>query len=88
MELSGAQKDGECSKVDVQGGVALDLGCCNYFEPQDESVDRFCCGECKYGSSSERPNDTSGAMGNGDQQSKPAADNPLRQLKANPRRMG
>ena len=86
MELAGAQKDGGCSKVDVQGGVSLDLGCCNFFEPQDESVDSFRCGTCKYGSEAQdksEQNDTSGMT----TQESPAADHPLQQLRAKPRRM-
>lgn len=86
MELAGAQKDGACSKVDVQGGVSLDLGCCNFYEPQDPSVDQFKCGECKYGSDSQdksEQNDTSGMTN----QSSPGADHPLQQLRAKPRRM-
>jgi len=87
MELAGATKDGDCSKVDIQGGVSLDLGCCNFFEPQDESVDSFRCGTCKYGSDSQaksEQNDTSGMTGQGN----PAAEHPLQQLRAKPKRMG
>jgi hypothetical protein len=83
MELAGAQKDGTCSKVDVQGGVSLDLGCCNFFEPQDESTDSFRCGECEYGSEAQTPNGASGT-----QQEQPSAAHPLQQLRAKPRRMG
>ena len=85
MELAGAQKDGGCSKVDVQGGVSLDLGCCNFFEPQDQSTDSFRCGECKYGSEAQdksEQNDTSGMT----TQESPGA-SALQQLRAKPRRM-
>lgn len=81
MELAGAQKDGQCSKVNIEGGVSLDLGCCNYFEPQDDSVDKFCCGECKYGSEAQNSGDTSGTQEN-------AAPHPLQQLRAKPKGMG
>ena len=84
MELAGAQKDGACSKVDVQGGVSLDLGCCNEFQPQDESAKAFCCGECEFGSeASTRGPDDDGANQGG----QPPAAHPLVQLRANPRRM-
>jgi hypothetical protein len=76
MELAGAQKDGDCSKVDVEGGVSLDLGCCNEFEPQDDSTQAFSCGE---------PGDASGGGMNAE---KPGADHPLQQLRAKPKRMG
>lgn len=80
MELAGAQKDGDCQKVDVQGGISLDLGCCNLFEPQDESVDSFRCGTCKYGSGQKAENDATAmkapTMG---------ADHPLQQLRAKPK---
>jgi hypothetical protein len=83
MELTGAQKDGDCSKVDVQGGVSLDRGCCNEFQPQDEQTDTFSCGNCKYGSESQTPNEAAGAT----PQEQPATDHPLQQLRAKPRRM-
>jgi len=83
MELAGAQKDGECQKVDVQGGVSLDKGCCNFFEPQDESTDQFKCGECKYGNGQE-----SGGNAGVDDQSKTPSDHPLQQLRAKPKGLG
>jgi hypothetical protein len=49
MELRGARKDGDCSKVAVPGGVSLVLGCCNRFEPLDEGTSKFSCGTCEYG---------------------------------------
>jgi hypothetical protein len=80
MELQGATKDGDCSKVDVQGGVSLDRGCCNEFEPQDASTDTFSCGNCKYGSEQAGvQNDTGGNQA--------GAENPLRQLRAKPKGM-
>jgi hypothetical protein len=47
LELDGAQKDGDCSKVDVQGGVSKDKGCCNVVDPQDGAT-AFACGQCEY----------------------------------------
>jgi hypothetical protein len=86
MELAGAQKDGQCSKVNVEGGVSLDLGCCNEFQPQDESVDKFCCGECKFGSEGQNGNEQNNTGGM--TQEKSGADHPLQQLRAKPKRMG
>jgi len=83
MELQGAVKDGDCSKVDVEGGISLDRGCCNEFEVQDESVDQFKCGECKYGSEQAgAPNEPGGT------EQGVAKDHPLQQLRAKPRGMG
>ena len=48
MELPGAVKDAGCSKVDVPGGVSKDLGCCNLYEPKNDQVTEFRCGECEY----------------------------------------
>ena len=48
MELQGAAKDADCSKVKVQGGVSSELGCCNEFEPRFEGVREFSCGTCEY----------------------------------------
>ena len=48
MELEGAKKDGDCHKVNVSGGVSLELGCCNEFEPKAPTVKRFQCEGCKY----------------------------------------
>lgn len=48
MELRGAQKDGDCNIVAVQGGISLGLGCCNEFEPQNRNVERFRCGDCEH----------------------------------------
>lgn len=47
MELSGAKKDADCSKVEVKGGISSRLGCCNEFEP-NKGVDSFKCGSCEY----------------------------------------
>lgn len=49
MELVGARKDGSCSKVEVAGGVSLERGCCNHFEPKSNTVTTFKCGSCEYG---------------------------------------
>jgi hypothetical protein len=85
MELAGAQKDGDCSKVDVQGGVSLDRGCCNDFEPQDEQTDTFSCGNCKFGSEQAgAQNDTGGNQ----EGLALAKDHPLQQLRARPKGMG
>lgn len=83
MELAGAEKDGDCQKVEVQGGVSLDKGCCNLFEPQDEQVDQFKCGTCKYGSGGEGPDNERSEQGSG-----VPADHPLQQLRAKPKAMG
>lgn len=48
MELQGAQKDGDCHKVKVAGGVSEELGCCDKFEPEAQDVRRFRCGDCEY----------------------------------------
>lgn len=48
MELSGAQKDADCRKVLVDGGVSRELGCCNEFQPQSEQTQHFDCGDCEY----------------------------------------
>ncbi len=48
MELSGAEKDAECRKVAVPGGVSKELGCCNEFQPESKYVKRFRCGDCEY----------------------------------------
>ena len=48
MELEGAEKNAECSKVRVSGGVSKELGCCNHFEPEEKSVTEFRCGTCEY----------------------------------------
>jgi hypothetical protein len=48
MELRGAKKDADCSKVEVKGGVSSELGCCDRFEPRTPSVQRFTCGTCEY----------------------------------------
>ena len=45
MELEGAQKDADCSKVQVEGGVSSDLGNCHEFEPQ-QGAQSFNCGSC------------------------------------------
>jgi len=48
MELVGAHKDGECSKVRVNGGISLERGCCNRFEPESHYTTKFSCGTCEY----------------------------------------
>lgn len=47
MELQGAVKDADCSKVEVKGGVSTKLGCCNYYEPQ-KGAQQFRCGMCEH----------------------------------------
>jgi hypothetical protein len=47
MELSGAVKDADCHKVEVDGGVSEKLGCCNEFKPQT-GEQQFRCGTCKF----------------------------------------
>lgn len=48
MELPGAMKDADCSKVEVDGGVSSELGCCNYFELAKNANKKFSCGTCTY----------------------------------------
>ena len=48
MELPGAQKDGDCVRVKVSGGISKVLGCCNLFEYQEGEPKRFSCGTCEY----------------------------------------
>ncbi len=48
MELQGAKKDGDCSKVSVIGGISRQLGCCNLYEAKNKSVTEFRCGVCEY----------------------------------------
>ena len=48
MELRGAVKDADCHKVRVKGGVSKQLGCCDRFYPEDDSVQEFRCGTCEY----------------------------------------
>ncbi len=47
MELDGAQKNGDCKIVDVDGGVSKDKGCCNLFHPA-AGAGKFSCGTCTY----------------------------------------
>ena len=76
MELSGAQKDAECKKVDVQGGISSNLGCCNLFEPQDETVQQFKCGNCEYREGGQEP------TGQPAEQATIPSEHPLNQLRA------
>ena len=48
MELAGAQKDADCRKVAVDGGISSELGCCDEFQPEAKDTNRFRCGDCKY----------------------------------------
>jgi hypothetical protein len=48
MELEGAEKDADCEKVEVEGGVSSELGCCDKFQPEDDDVQEFKCGRCEY----------------------------------------
>ena len=48
MELVGAKKDAECSKVKVNGGISLERGCCNKFERESRYTTAFSCGTCEY----------------------------------------
>lgn len=48
MELVGAKKDGECSIVDVPGGISFERGCCNEFERESRYTTKFSCGTCEY----------------------------------------
>ena len=47
MELDGAKKDAGCERVNVEGGVSSELGCCNLFGPE-KSAKQFRCGTCEY----------------------------------------
>lgn len=47
MELDGALKDADCEKVEVDGGVSKDLGCCNEFDPEHDAQ-KFSCGTCTF----------------------------------------
>lgn len=47
MELEGAEKDADCKKVEVEGGVSSELGCCDKFSPED-GAQKFSCGTCEY----------------------------------------
>jgi hypothetical protein len=47
MELAGARKDADCSRVEVKGGVSTKLGCCNDFE-YERGPKEFRCGTCEY----------------------------------------
>lgn len=48
MELKDAQKDGDCEMVEVDGGISKQLGCCDLFTPENEDVQQFRCGKCKF----------------------------------------
>lgn len=48
MELPGAKKDGDCRKVEVEGGISQKLGCCNLFEQGKGAENQFRCGTCEY----------------------------------------
>lgn len=48
MELVGAKKDGDCSKVNVQGGISFERGCCNEFERESRYTTKFSCGTFEY----------------------------------------
>lgn len=47
-ELPGAEKDADCSHVEVKGGVSSDLGCCNDFDYERGKPKQFRCGTCEY----------------------------------------
>jgi hypothetical protein len=47
MELEGAEKDGDCKIVNVEGGISKELGCCNLFH-KIAGAKKFSCGNCKY----------------------------------------
>lgn len=47
MELEGAQKDGNCLIVRVDGGISKEKGCCNVYTPKP-GAERFGCGQCKF----------------------------------------
>jgi hypothetical protein len=48
MELTGAQKDGDCEIVEVDGGISRDRACCNLFWPSSEQTTKFSCGTCEF----------------------------------------
>ena len=57
MELDGATKDADCSKVEVEGGVSSALGCCNEFQPQ-QGTQQFSCGTCTFVTAGASPEGT------------------------------
>jgi hypothetical protein len=48
MELPKALKGGDCEKVEVDGGVSPELGCCDRFELANNAPKQFRCGTCEY----------------------------------------
>jgi hypothetical protein len=48
LELPGAQKDGDCVRVEVSRGISKQLGCCNLFEFDKGRRKLFSCGTCEY----------------------------------------
>ena len=48
LELKNATKTGDCSEVNVPGGVSFNLACCNEFQAESDDTDRFSCGTCRY----------------------------------------
>lgn len=64
MELDGATKDADCSKVQVDGGVSSDLGCCNEYSAQEGSQE-FKCGTCTFVLSSSAGDQDSGGTESG-----------------------
>jgi hypothetical protein len=47
LELDGARKDGDCSTVEVSGGISRDGGCCNNWTPESDAKN-FSCGTCEF----------------------------------------
>lgn len=45
VELEGAQKDSDCSVVNVPGGVSSKAGCCNLWDGAP-GAQAFSCGTC------------------------------------------
>ena len=48
MELYGAEKEGDCRKVKVSGGISKARGCCDYYDPETEKTNIFNCGHCSH----------------------------------------
>ncbi len=47
-ELQSARKDGECTLVEVPGGISKEKGCCAEWERVSQNVKEFRCGTCTY----------------------------------------
>ena len=48
MELENAFKNADCYKVNVPGGISLQLACCNEFKKESRHTQSFKCGTCTF----------------------------------------